>query len=75
MFENDELSIPEQQASADNERINLSEDRLETDNAIPDIDNTSSTQGTMGSDASPAPWRSSQVTRKPRWLEDFVPSS
>jgi len=75
MFENDELSIPEQQASADNERLNLSEDRLETDNAIPDIDNTASTQGTTGSDASLAPRRSSRVTRKPRWLQDYVPSS
>jgi len=74
MFEIEDPCVLEQQISPDNERTNQSEDQAETENVMPDVDNTLLTPETTGSDTSSAPWRSSRLTRKPRWLEDYVPS-
>jgi len=42
---------------------------------MPDVDNTPETPQNRVSDISSAPWKSGQLTRKPRWLKDYVPSS
>ena len=77
MFENKDPSIPEKQASPDNERTNQSEDQVESKNVTPDVDNTLLTLESTGSDASSAPQASNQLTRMPKWLYilDYRPSS
>ena len=72
----DDPIIPEKQATPENEDAeedaNHSEDQTESENVTPSTDKTRSTPRP---EVTTAPRRSSRVTRKSWWLEDYVPLS
>jgi len=71
----EEHAIPDQQTSPGNELPNSSDNHSDTETVIPEEHIQSSGPETAHPESSPTPRRLGRVTRKPRWMEDYVPSS
>jgi len=71
----EERAIPDQQTSLGNELPSSSDNQSDTETVVPEEHIQSSGPETAHPESSPTPRRSGRMTKKPRWMKDYVPLS